>query len=70
MVNSFPNKIRFKADDNEAILSKIETTKNSKVKVGYYQYTKSRTKLGISMPMELDYINRLLNFDLLEILER
>lgn len=66
-MQKFPKRIRFHADENEAILMREEKTKSS-VTVGYYQYVISKTKLGREMPMELEYIEKLQRFDLLTVL--
>lgn len=65
---NFPKKIKFLSDDNEAVFVSEEKTKDGKIVLGYYEYTPSSTKSGRQIPMDMEQINKLISFKLLEIL--
>ncbi len=66
-VTSFPEKILFKTDDNEAVLQRVVTIdRKTKDNMAVYKYTKSHTKMGLEFPVKMDYINNLLNNDFIE----
>lgn len=66
-VISFPEKILFKTDDNEAVLQRVVTIdRKTKDSMAVYKYTKSHTKMGLEFPVKMDYINNLLNNDFIE----
>lgn len=64
----FPDKITFKSDKN--VMELVPGTigfNNSKEKVASYKYTKSQTKKDMEITMQLSYIERLANSDLITI---
>lgn len=59
---NFPDQITFKSDKNVMkLVPGTETTNSSKDRIATYKYTKSETKKGLEIPMQISYIERLLN---------
>lgn len=65
-MNTFPSKITFLTDDNEAEFVKSGKTKGG-TEVAYYLYTKSVTKIGLQYPFELEQLKKLLRDNLIKV---
>lgn len=69
-MNNFPLAIRFVSNETQAFfVEDISQTLKSKKTVGNYEFCVSATKDGIVYPIELDHIERLISYGLIEVIE-
>lgn len=69
-MNEFPLAIRFVSDENQAyFVEEINNPSKNKKRIGNYMFVVSHTKEGVVYPLELDHINRLISYELIEVIQ-